>query len=80
VALAGFADTHSAAISAASLVAAGRLDAGGAAVPILAAMSTNTVTKAVLAVISGRGRFAAQTVPGLLLVILAAWAGFVLGR
>lgn len=80
VALAGFADTHSAAISAASLVAAGRLDAGGAAIPILAAMSTNTVTKAVLAVISGRGRFAAQTVPGLLLVILAAWAGFVLGR
>ncbi len=80
VALAGFADTHSAAISAASLVAAGKLAAEQAEVPILAALSTNTVTKAVLASISGRGRFAAQTVPGLLLVILAAWAGFAFGR
>jgi uncharacterized membrane protein (DUF4010 family) len=80
VALAGFADTHSAAISAASLVAAGRLGAGEAAVPILAAMSTNTVTKAVLAAIAGRGRFAVQTIPGLLLVIVAAWVGFGLGR
>jgi uncharacterized membrane protein (DUF4010 family) len=78
VALAGFADAHAAAISAASLVAAGKLAAPDAVLPILAALSTNTVTKAVVAVTAGRGRFAAQTIPGLLLVILAVWAGYFL--
>ncbi|MFY9549577.1 MAG: DUF4010 domain-containing protein [Thermoanaerobaculia bacterium] len=80
VALAGFVDAHAAAISAASLAAAGKLAAADAALPILAALSTNTVTKAVVALTVGRGRFAAQTVPGLLLVILAAWAGYFLTR
>lgn len=74
-ALAGFADTHAPAISVASLVAAAKLDAPAAALPILAAMTTNTVTKGVLAALSGGGRFALQVVPGLLLVIAAAWAG-----
>jgi uncharacterized membrane protein (DUF4010 family) len=77
-ALAGFADAHAAAISAASLVAAGKLGAAGAALPILAALSTNSVTKVVVALTAGRGRFARQTVPGLLLVTLAVWAGYLL--
>lgn len=80
VALAGFADAHAAAISAASLVAAGKLAADAAALPILAALSTNAVTKAIVALTAGRGRFAAQTVPGLVLVILAVWAGYFLTR
>lgn len=80
VALAGFADAHAAAISAASLVAAGKLSAPDAALPILAALSTNAVTKAVVALTAGRGRFAVQTVPGLLLVILAVWAGYFLTK
>ena len=42
VALAGFADAHAAAISAASLVAAGKIQAADAIVPILAGMTTNT--------------------------------------
>ncbi|MGH9366185.1 MAG: MgtC/SapB family protein, partial [Thermoanaerobaculia bacterium] len=46
VALAGFADAHAAAISAASLVAAGKLPAAGAVLPILAGLTTNTLTKA----------------------------------
>jgi uncharacterized membrane protein (DUF4010 family) len=75
VALAGFADTHAAAISAASLVAAGKIQAAEAVVPILAAMTTNTVTKAVAAVAAGGRGFALRTIPGLLLVILSAWAG-----
>jgi uncharacterized membrane protein (DUF4010 family) len=75
VALAGFADTHAAAISAASLVAAGKLSAADAVLPILAGLTTNTVTKAVAAAAAGGRRFALQTIPGLLLVILAAWAG-----
>ena len=80
VAVAGFADAHAAAISAASLVAAGKLAAADASIPILAALTTNTVTKAVVASTTGRGRFAAQTIPGLVLVILAVWAGYLLTR
>ena len=70
--LAGFADTHSAAVSVASLVAAGKFEAHDAMIPILAAMSCNVVTKIAVAVASGR-RFALQIVPGLLLLIFAAW-------
>ena len=80
VAVAGFADAHAAAISAASLVAAGKLSAAGAALPILAALSTNSVTKMVVALAAGRGPFARQTVPGLLLVVVALWAGYFLTR
>jgi uncharacterized membrane protein (DUF4010 family) len=75
VALAGFADTHSAAISAASLAAARKISAGEAVVPILLALTTNTVTKAIAAFMAGGRRFALRVVPGLVLVILAAWAG-----
>lgn len=74
-AIAGFADTHSPAISAASLVAGGKLQAAEAVVPILVAMTTNTITKIVLAITSGGGRYAMQVIPGLLLIIVAAWFG-----
>lgn len=77
--LAGLADTHAPAISVASLVAAGKLRATGAAVPILLAMSANTLSKIAIAAMAGGRRFALQVVPGLLLVILAAWAA-ALGR
>lgn len=76
--LAGFADTHSAAISVASLVAAGKITVPVAALPILIGLTTNTITKAVVAITTGSRRFALQIIPGLLLVILAAWAGLVL--
>ncbi|HEX7614048.1 MAG TPA: MgtC/SapB family protein [Thermoanaerobaculia bacterium] len=76
--LAGFADTHAPAISVASLVAAGKVQAGDAVLPILLAMTTNTVSKIVLAAMAGGRRFALQVVPGLLLVIGAAWAGALL--
>ncbi len=75
VGLAGFADAHAAAISAASLTAASKISASEAVWPILTALSTNTVTKAVAAAAAGGRRFALETIPGLLLVILAAWAG-----
>lgn len=78
VGLAGFADAHAAAISAASLAAAGKIAPADAVVPILVAMSTNTVSKAVAAVTAGGRRFALQTIPGLLLVIGSAWAGTLL--
>ena len=72
--LAGFADTHSPAVSAASLVSADRMDAEQAVLPILVAFSTNTVTKIVLA-LAGNRAFALSVVPGLLLVAAAAWLG-----
>lgn len=79
--LAGFADTHAAAISVASLVAGGKLAAADATLPILVALTTNTLTKMTLAITLGGRRFARQIVPGLLLVILAAWlAAIGMGR
>jgi uncharacterized membrane protein (DUF4010 family) len=78
VALAGFADTHSAAASVASLVASATLVPGAALLPILAGLTTNSVTKAVIAGISGGRPFAARVVPGTLLVIAAAWAAALL--
>jgi uncharacterized membrane protein (DUF4010 family) len=75
MAVAGFADTHSPAVSVASLVASGKIKAAEAVLPILAALSTNTVTKMIFAVSSGGTAFALRVIPGLLLVIAAAWAG-----
>ena len=71
--LAGFVDTHAAAISAASLVATGKLHAADATVPILAGLSTNTLSKAMFAAGGGRS-FALRVIPGLIMVVLAAWA------
>jgi uncharacterized membrane protein (DUF4010 family) len=73
--LAGFADTHSAAISVASLRAAEKITVPDAVMPILVGLTTNTITKAVVSMITGGWKFAVQIIPGLLLVILAAWAG-----
>lgn len=80
-AVAGLADAHSAAVSVASLVAAHKFTAQEAVWPILAGLSTNTVSKIVLAISSGGRRYAVQIVPGLVIVIAAAWvaAYFALG-
>jgi uncharacterized membrane protein (DUF4010 family) len=74
-ALAGLVDTHSAAISVASLVASGKMSAADAVFPILAGLSTNTISKMVLASTSGERSFALRVIPGLIVVALAAWAG-----
>lgn len=76
--LAGFADTHSAAISVASLVAVEKITASAAVLPILFGLTTNTITKAVFAITTGGRRFALQVIPGLFMVILAAWLGWAL--
>ena len=74
-ALVGFIDTHSAAISVASLVAPGKMSAADAVAPILAGLATNTISKVVLAGISGGRSFALRVIPGLIVVALAAWVG-----
>lgn len=73
--LAGFVDTHSAAIAVASLVGSGKMSGAEAIVPILTALSTNTITKMVLAASSDGRSFAVRVIPGLIVVILAAWIG-----
>lgn len=70
----GFADTHSPAVSIASLVSTDTLDVRRAVFAILGALTTNTITKILLAFTSGGRRFGGQVVPGLLLVISSAWA------
>ena len=77
-AAAGFVDTHSAAIAIASLVASGKMTAADAVFPILAAFSTNTISKIIFAWSSGSRSFALRLIPGLILVAGAAWAGAVL--
>jgi uncharacterized membrane protein (DUF4010 family) len=79
-AIAGLADTHAAAVSVASLVASGKMPPADAVVPILAALSTNTISKIVVASTSGSRAFAFRVVPGLILLIMSAWAGAVAGR
>ncbi|HZX87248.1 MAG TPA: DUF4010 domain-containing protein, partial [Reyranella sp.] len=77
-AAAGFADTHSAAVSVASLVSDGRIKPPQAIIPVLAALTTNTVTKMVFAVTAGGRLFALYVIPGLLLMLAAAWAGMLI--
>jgi uncharacterized membrane protein (DUF4010 family) len=76
--LAGFIDTHSAAISVAALVADGKLSPAEATRPILAGFLANTVSKALFAATSGGRPFALRVIPGLVLVVIAAWAGTLL--
>lgn len=73
--LAGLADTHSAAISVASLVASNKLDVQAAVVPILAAITTNSLTKMIFAITGGGTAFALRVIPGLVVVVAAVWAG-----
>lgn len=77
-AVTGFADAHSTAISVGSLVTAGKISVGEGTLPILLGLTTNTVTKVVIAVTNGGSRYAMQVVPGLLLTIAAAWLGWLL--
>ena len=72
---AGFADTHSAAVSVAALVHEQRITAPMSVIPILAAMTANTFTKAILAIGAGGRTFALYVIPGLILLVVAAWAG-----
>ncbi len=74
-ALAGLVDTHAAAISVAALVASGKLTPDGAVVPILTALTSNTLSKFIMAVTGGGWSFAVRVAPGLAIIALAAWVG-----
>jgi uncharacterized membrane protein (DUF4010 family) len=72
-ALGGFADTHAAAASVATLVHEGALDADDAVLPVLLALTTNIVTKAIAAFVTGRGRYAFMVWASLALMLAGIW-------
>lgn len=77
-AVAGFADTHAPAVSFASLAADGSIAPQQAMWPILLALSTNTVSKVVVATLGGGRAFARPVIGGLALVLACTWAGALL--
>jgi len=75
-AVAGLLSVDPAAISVAALANAGKITASGAAFPILIALTANTITKAVLTITTGGPSFALRVLPGLALLVAAAWSGW----
>lgn len=71
----GLVDAHAAGFAAATMVASSHIEPHAAVMPILAGLTTNTATKVALAFSGGQGAFAWRVVPGLVLVIAAAWLG-----
>jgi uncharacterized membrane protein (DUF4010 family) len=78
VALAGFADAHSATASAATLAKSGNMSVTTAVLAILLAVSTNTLTKSVIAFFCGGMAFGMRVVLGLVLMMIALWGGVTL--
>jgi uncharacterized membrane protein (DUF4010 family) len=75
-AISGFADAHAAAISAASLAAGGKAGVPLAAIAVLIGFSTNVLSKTIVAFSLGDRRFALELLPGLILMVVAAWGGW----
>ena len=74
--LAGFADAHAAAISAATLAAGEKTSTQYSTIAILVAFSTNAVSKSIVAFSMGDRQYALELLPGLLLMVGGAWAGW----
>ena len=73
----GLADAHSAAISMSSLVATGKLSPAAAVVPILLGVTTNSITKLVVAFARANPQFTIRVSAGVVLVVAALWIGAV---
>lgn len=71
----GFADAHSSAATAAALARQGGMTLPLAVIAFVAAVTANTVTKIVVAFVAGGFGFARKLAPGLLLMLLALYAG-----
>ncbi len=78
IAAAGLADSQSAAISAATLASESHVSIMGASVAILAALTSNTFSKAIVAAVLGDRRYASHVWPGLALILAGAWGGWVI--
>ncbi len=73
-AIAGFVDAHASTAAVGSMAASGAIDSTAAALAVLVALSTNTVTKAVLSISTGTRRFAGLVCAGLVLTLGVTWA------
>ena len=71
--IAGFVDAHAAGVSVASLVASNALAPAESIVPILAVMTSNALTKVVVAFGVGSRAFVRGVVPAIVLSMAAAW-------
>ncbi|PAW51257.1 hypothetical protein CKQ80_26055 [Pseudomonas moraviensis] len=71
----GFADAHASTASIAGLAKAGLLPVEAIVAPALIAISSNSLSKCVVAWVSGGRCFAAIVIPGQVLLTLAMWAG-----
>ncbi|AWM92815.1 hypothetical protein DJ564_19410 [Pseudomonas sp. 31-12] len=76
--LTGFADAHASTASIAALAKSGQLPFDAIAGPALIAVSSNSLSKCLVAWVSGGRRFAAYVIPGQVLLTLAMWAGMLL--
>jgi uncharacterized membrane protein (DUF4010 family) len=76
VAMAGLADVHAASAAVFGLSAHGQLPASGVVVPMLLAMSANSLSKAVGAVASGGLRYGLSVISGLVAMMGCAWLGW----
>lgn len=76
--VAGLADSQSAAISAATLSRGDVVSTSYAALAVLAALTTNTISKAVVAATLGGRAYATRVWLGLALILLGAWGGWAL--
>ena len=74
--VAGFSDAHAAAISAASMAASGRVGAELAALAALTGLTTNALSKSIVAFSLGDRHYAYALLPGLALTVIGAWGGW----
>ena len=73
--LSGFADAHATTASIAALVTSGQLALHAAPIPVLLAISCNSLSKCVVAWVSGGRRFAAYVIAGQVSLTAAMWLG-----
>jgi uncharacterized membrane protein (DUF4010 family) len=69
------ADVHASASALSAMHATHSIDTAGATLALLAAISTNSVTKIVFAISAGPRRYWLQVVAGVLIALGASWAG-----
>lgn len=72
-AVAGLVDVHAAAISVTTLTLTDAISTEQAVIPILVALSVNSVSKAIMAVVSSSRLFANYVIAGLVIQIAAVW-------
>lgn len=73
--IAGLADAHSPSISVATMAASGKISVASTTVPILVALSINSLSKSVMAIYTGSKTYATQVVLGLVIQVAALWVG-----